>query len=220
MLRVRHSGLSALTGLVAAVLVAVALTGCAAPRYTFVANTSQHAYFKVPSGWTKISSSALSAAVDAEGSQSGTWTVGFDASQAPSAEHVLAAVPAQPFVYATVGKVSPTVISELSYNTLRDFFLPVTAAARQTAAKAGFPLTSFQLLSSSMDTPGQGIHGVSEIYDYTYPGGLVVTFDQTALTNADNTEVYLLLVHCLSACYSQNQQAIKTVMKSFTVRSP
>jgi hypothetical protein len=219
MFRVRRSRLSAIAGLSAA-LIAVAVTGCGAPPYTFVANTSEHAYFKVPSGWTRISSSALSAAVDAEGSQSGAWTVGFDASQDPSAEHVLGQVPAQPFAYATVGRVSPTVTSELSYNTLRDFFLPVTAAARQTAARAGFPLTSFRLLSSSMVTPGQGIHGVRETYDYTYPGGLVVTFDQVALTNADDTEVYLLLVHCLSACYSQNQRQINTVMTSFTVRSP
>jgi hypothetical protein len=219
MKRVRRSRLSAIAGL-SAVVIAGAVAGCGAPQYTFVANTADHAYFKVPHGWTRISSSALSAAVDSEGSQSGTWTVGFDASKAPAADHVLGVVPAQPFAYATVGQVSPTVTSELSYNTLRDFFLPVTAAARQNAAKQGFPLTSFRLLASSMVTPGQGIHGVRETYDYTYPGGLVVTFDQVALTNADDTEVYLLMVHCLSACYSQDQRAINTVMTSFTVRSP
>ena len=66
----------------------------------------------------------------------------------------------------------------------------------------------------------QGVHGVREIYDYSYPDGSVNTFDQVALTNADDTEVYLLLVHCLASCYSKHQSEIDTVMKSFTVRSP
>jgi hypothetical protein len=202
-------------------VLAVVLGGCAAPRYTFVADSSAHTYFKVPSGWAKIGNSALATATGSAKQKSRAWAVGYDASRQPSAADVLSSVSTQPFAYATVGNISSTATNMLSYNTLRDFFLPVTAAARQTAAKAGtFPLTAFHLLDNSMLTPADGVHGVRVVFDYTYPGGHVVTFDQVALANADDTEVYVLLVHCLATCYRQDRSAINTVMTSFTVRSP
>ncbi len=204
------------------VLLALAVAGCAAPQFTYVTNSSQHTYFKVPSGWRQISAGALAAAVNGGSSkpQAGVWTVGYDGSTPAAADHVLGAENQQPFAYSVVAAVNQTTTNELSYNDLRDFFLPVTAAARSSAAKSGFPLTNFKLLGDSMLELAQGVHGVREIYDYSYPDGSVNTFDQVALTNADDTEVYLLLVHCLASCYSKHQSEIDTVMKSFTVRSP
>ena len=203
-------------------LLALTVAGCAAPQFTYVTNSSQHTYFKVPSGWREISAGALAAAVNGGSSkpQAGVWTVGYDGSTQPAADHVLGAENAQPFAYSVVAAVNQTTTNELSYNDLRDFFLPVTAAARASAAKSGFPLTNFRLIGDSMLDLAQGVHGVREIYDYSYPDGSVNTFDQVALTNADDTEVYLLLVHCLASCYSKHQSEIDTVMKSFTVRSP
>ncbi|MGH3275260.1 MAG: hypothetical protein ACRDNZ_13175 [Streptosporangiaceae bacterium] len=217
MKRVRRGGKPAITGL--GMALAMALAGCSAPPYTYVANTTAHAYFKVPRGWTQISTAALVKAATG-GAGGGAWTVGFDASRSPSAQHVLRSVPGQPFAYATVGPLSPAGTDMLSYDALRDLILPVTDAARQNAAQQGFPLTGFKLLSSRDLMLGQGIHGVAEAYDYTYPGQQVVTFDQVALTNADDTEVYLLLVHCTARCYSDHKAQISTVMNSFTVRSP
>jgi hypothetical protein len=198
----------------------VVLAGCAAPQYTYVGNTSQNTYFKVPFSWSPIKSTALVKALTGGSTSTGAWTVGFDASGRPNAEHVLGEVPGQPFVYASVGQLNSTTSNELSYNLLRDIFLPVTATSRQSADGNGFPLTGFKLLSDTILTPGQGIHGIRETYDYTYPGGTVVTFDEIAMTNADATEVYLLVVHCTSACYQSNKAAISTVMDSFIVRSP
>ena len=214
---VRRRGMSAIAGLSAGL--ALILAGCGAPHYTYVANTSASTYFKVPFGWRQISSTALIKAITGGSSSDGAWTVGYDASRVPSAEHVLGTVPTEPFVYVSVGQLNQSTSDLLSYNTLKDFFLPVTSSARTTATKDGFPLTGFRLLASANLTPGQGVHGVSETYDYTFPGGRVVTFDQIALTNATDTEVYLLLVHCTAACFSQNKTQISTVMNSFTVRS-
>lgn len=201
------------------VLLGLAVAGCAAPQFTYVTNSSQHTYFKVPSGWREISAGALAAAVNSA-PQSGVWTVGYDGSTEPEANHVLGAENQQPFAYSVVAAVNQTTTNALSYNNLRDFFLPVTATARASAAQSGFPLTKFQLLSDSMLELTQGVHGVRVVYDYSYPDGSVNTFDQVALTNADDTEVYLLLVHCLASCYSKHHSEIDTVMKSFTVRSP
>jgi hypothetical protein len=107
----------------------------------------------------------------------------------------------------------------MSYNELRDIFLPVTSTTRQNAAKSGFPLTGFHLLRNSVLTQGQGVHGVRVTFDYTFPDGSTDTFDQVAFTNADNTEIYLLVLHCTAACYAHNHSQIDIVMQSFTVRS-
>jgi hypothetical protein len=63
------------------------------------------------------------------------------------------------------------------------------------------------------------VHGVRVIFDYTFPDGSTDTFDQVAFTNADDTEIYLLVLHCLASCYQRDHGEIDTVMQSFTVRS-
>jgi hypothetical protein len=204
------------------VLPLLAVAGCAAPRFTYVADSSAKAYFKVPNYWHKIDDSSLAAQLKSSGFTTGgaIWDAGFDAAGIPSASHVLSASVSKPFALALVAPLSQAASSAMSYNLLRDFILPVTSASRQNAARSGFPLVKFQLISDSVITPGSGVHGIREVYSYTYPDGSTDTFDQVALTNSNSTMVYLLLVHCLSTCYSKNTDAIDTVMKSFTVRSP
>ena len=203
-----------------AVLLGVVVTGCAAPQYTYVANSGANTYFKVPYGWHKISDNALSAALKAAtGSSGGAWTVAYEAGAKPAAGDFLNFDTSHPYVFAEVGALSSTASSELSYDTLRDFFLPVTSTARQNASSQGFPLTGFAQIRDETLTLGQGVHGVRETYDYT-ASGQTDTFDMDALTNADQTEVYLLVVHCTTSCYSNNQTEINDIMSSFTIRSP
>lgn len=207
-------GLAGLSALLVAVMVAVA--GCAAPQFTYVANSSAETYFKVPYGWHKISEAAIAKEL---GSNSGAWSAAYDAGSAPSASHAFSFGISQPFVFALVGQLSSTESNEMSYNGLRDFILPVTSSARQTATKNSYPLTNFHLISDSVLNPGQGIHGVRDVFDYTYTDGSVDTFDQVAFLNADSTKVYVLVIHCQTSCYSKNLSEINTVMTSFTVRS-
>ena len=203
-----------------ALLLGVALSGCAAPQYTYVANSGASTYFKVPNGWHKISDSSLSAELQqATGSSGGGWTVAYEAGHKPTAGDFLSFGTAQPFVFAEVGQLNSTASSQLSYDSLRDFFLPVTSTARQNAAAQGFPLTGFKQIRDQLLTPSQGVHGVRETFDYTYTGGVTDTFDEIALTNADQTVVYLLVLHCTTSCYSTDQNEINDVMSSFTIRS-
>src|SRR5262249_40665816 len=192
------------------------------PQYTYVASSDSHAFFKVPGGWHKISDSAIAHALRGGSSSAepvGVWSAGYDGSAAPSASHVFGAVVPQPFAFALVEPLNSSASSSMSYNQLRDIFLPVTSASRQSAVQSGFPLTQFHLLRNSVLTQGQGVHGVRVTFDYTFPNGTADTFDQVALTNADNTEIYLLVLHCTLACYQQHHSEIDTVMQSFTVRS-
>jgi hypothetical protein len=95
----------------------------------------------------------------------------------------------------------------------------VTATARQNASAQGFPLTGFKQIRDQMLSLSQGVHGVRETFKYTFNGGITDTFDEVALTNADQTVVYLLVLHCTSSCYSNDQSEINDVMSSFTIRS-
>ncbi len=214
-----------LVGGVALLFVAVVgttvLTACGAPQYTYVADSAAGTYYKVPYSWHRISQHDLQAALQAAGaSGAGIWSTAFDADKTPAAIHFGEANVTQPFVFAEVGQLSQTASNELSYNMMRDFLLPVTAAARQQDAASGYPLTNFKQLRDQTIAAKHGVHGVRETFQYTFPGGLSDTFDEDVLTNADQTVVYFLMVHCTNACYSQNESAINTVMSSFTIGSP
>jgi hypothetical protein len=209
-----------LTILLTAVL-GIGLSACGAPQYTYVADSAAGTYYKVPYSWHKISQQALNTALQAAGgSGAGIWSTAFDAESSPSASHFIAPDVTQPFVFAEVGTLSPTVSNELSYNLLRDFMLPVTSSSRQADAASGFPLTNFKQLRDQTISAKQGVHGVRETFQYTFPDGISDTFDEDVLTNANQTVVYFLMVHCTNACYGQNQNNIDTVMSSFTVGSP
>jgi len=202
-------------------LATVGLSACGAPSYTYVADSAARAYYKVPTQWHQISQKDLNDALKAAGgSGEGVWSTAFDAGTAPSGSNFLAPAINKPFVFAELGTLSPTVQAEISYNVLRDFMLPVTSNARQQDAAGGFPLTNFQQLRDQTISAKGGVHGVRETFKYTFPGGVVDTFDESVLTNADQTVVYFLMVHCTEKCYAQNQNNINTVMSSFTVGSP
>jgi hypothetical protein len=209
-----------LTVLLAGVLTTVGLSGWGTPAYTYVADDAAGAYYKVPVQWHPISQKQIDALLQSEGgSSAGIWSTAFDAGSGPNADHVLAGDLSQPFAFAEVFTLNSTASNELSYNMLRDFMLPVTSSTRSSDAQEGFPLTDFKQLLDQTITGKQGVHGVRETFQYTFPGGAANTFDEDVLTNADQTEVYLLMVHCTATCYTQNQNAINTVMTSFTVGS-
>jgi hypothetical protein len=203
------------------VLATVGLTACGSPAYTYVADSPAQTYYKVPSQWHQVSQQSLDAALKAAGtSGDGVWSTAFDAGTSPSGNNFLSGDLDQPFVFAEVGTLSSTVSNELSYNVLRDFMLPVTSDSRTQVSEEGFPLTDFKSLRDQTISGKQGVHGVRETFQYTFPDGLANTFDEAVLTNADQTTVYFLMVHCTASCYAQNQNNINTIMSSFTVGSP
>jgi hypothetical protein len=200
-------------------LTMIGLSACGAPGYTYVADDSAGTFYKVPVGWHQISQKNLDTALQAEGlSGDGIWSTAFDGATSPSGNDFLAPGLSQPFVFAEVGTLSSTASAEVSYNMLRDFLFPVSSSAR--SEDTNFPLTDFKSLLDQTITAKQGVHGVRETFQYTFPTGETDTFDEDSLTNADQTVVYYLLVHCTASCYTQNQNAINTVMTSFTIGSP
>jgi hypothetical protein len=202
------------------VLATVTLSGCGAPAFTYVADSSAGTYYKVPAQWHQISQKDLNAAITASGgSSAGVWSTAFDANSAPSANDNDSIDIGEPYVFAQVGQLSSSDSSELSYDAMRDFWLPVTSTARQSNSSDGFSGTNFAQLRDQTITASAGVHGVRETFQYTF-NGVTDTFDEVVLTNADDTSLYTLEVHCTEACYSKNQNDINTIMSSFTVGSP
>src|ERR1700760_4100351 len=98
-----------LTFLVLGVLMTAGLSACAAPAYTYVADSTAQTYYKVPSEWHQISQKDLNKALQsAGGSGSGVWSPAFDGSPSPSATHDGSVTLPKPFVFAEVGQLSST----------------------------------------------------------------------------------------------------------------
>jgi hypothetical protein len=204
-----------------ALLLGAALTSCAAPRFTYITDSGNSTYFKVPFGWQQVTPADLCTELEAATNTSTcptNWSTAYEAEHQPSASGFLAGDLNRPFVYSEVTPYTST-STPLTTETLEDFFLPVTTQAQEEEAEDGFPLTDFKSLRDDTLTLSQGYHGIRETFDYTYPGGVADTFDEVVLTNTAATTIYLLVLHCTTSCYDQYRTAISDVMSSFTVRS-
>jgi hypothetical protein len=200
-------------------LAMVGLSGCGAPAYTYVADSANSTYYKVPTGWHQVSQTSLDHTLASGGISPDVWVAGFDAGKSPSANNILSNSPADPVVLSEVIPLSQDASNTLSYDQLRDFTLPVTSTARQDYAASGnTQLSAFNQSRDDTITARNGVHGVRETFQYTI-SGVTDTFDEVVLTNADQTVVYLLVTHCTNTCYTHNEVDINTVMSSFTVGS-
>jgi hypothetical protein len=210
--RLRH-----LYRVAALAIVGFAVAGCSlAPQYTYVSDSADSAYFKVPPSWHQVSENSLQSA-EGSSSQEGSylWSRAYDANSKPSVDHVFAAT-AHPVAYASVIGLSSTERNEISYNSMRDLLLPVTATARKAASAAHEELEGFQSLSDQVITDSNNNRGIREIFDYDL-GTAPETFDLTVLTNSSTTKLYFLLVQCTESCFASNYKQISDVVDSFTV---
>jgi hypothetical protein len=216
-----------LVGGCALLLGVVAVTACGAPQFTYVANSGANTYFKVPYGWHKIGASSLTNGEKAAGVGAGApWQVAYQAGAGPSGGNFLSFDLSKPFVFAEIGGLDSTESQEMSYDALKDAFLPVSSTDQSNWQKAYAdedapdPWADFKQLSDQTLALAGGVHGVREIFDYTWaPQGITDTWDEIALTNADQTTLYLLVLHCTASCYSSDHAEINDVMSSFTIRS-
>ena len=214
-----------LLALLAGLCAAVVLSACAAPTYTFVTNSTDHVYFKVPAGWGRIDQRDIDkfAAPDMDATAAAqlraqTWTIAFDAGRNPSIQHVFSAQVQDPVVFARVLRQGSGDGSTMTLDALRDFFLPVTRTARLTARASGQELPGFRSVRDDVMTREGGLKGIHEVFRYTV-NGVVQTFDQTALASKHAGRVYILLVRCTQTCYADRRGELESVVRSFIVKS-
>jgi hypothetical protein len=106
--------------------------------------------------------------------------------------------------------------NDVSFNSMRDLLLPVTAAARKAATAAHENLSGFASLSDAVITDSNNDRGIREIFEYDL-GTTLETFDLTVLTNAATTKLFFLLVQCSATCFAASYPQISDVVNSFTV---
>ena len=75
------------------------------------------------------------------------------------------ATPTDPTVFARVSQLSPEQLSQVSLDSLRNLFLPVTSSARQQAAASGQAFEGFELIRDDVLT-SDGLRGVRSTYNY------------------------------------------------------
>jgi len=208
----------AVAGLV--LLAATLLAGCGAPRYTYVKNSADHMYVKIPASWHSIDQKDLDNAIGLDpaedASSRGLWLQGYDAADTPSALHLFGSSAPEPAVLVSVQQVPQASRGGLSLDGLRDFFFPVSPTARQNNQNP--QLTGFGLLADDVLTPGDGVRGVHTVFRYRLGGGPPQMMDQTGYLNDDASKVYLLLVRCSTTCYKDRHGEIENVVSSFTIR--
>jgi hypothetical protein len=212
---------AALASVILGCTVLVIASGCAPPEHTYVANSANHTYFKVPASWHEIDQSALQQTTTGASptpQSNGEWVVAYDAAEVPSPAHLLASNTLDPIVYVSVQPMPTEASGQVSLDNLRDLVLPVTSTARAAAAATSTTFTDFSLVSDSELTPKPGLRGVREVFQYRVEGGLLQTFDQTAYTNKDGSKVYVMLLRCSSKCYQARRSELESVVASFTVQ--
>ena len=196
-----------LTFVLASLLV---LTACAAPSHLYAANKKSGTYFTLPYSWKRISQSTL--------------TKQESLSKATGAAERLAAVQWQeayspaPAVYVRVRALTSEEMNSVSYNSLRDIFVPLTSWLNSTSdfATTPVPMTKFQLLGDE-ERVEKGARGVRSIFSFTGADGIDQTFNQTAPISPDHSIMYILLVRARSVDYTKSQKILTDISNSFTV---
>jgi hypothetical protein len=231
-LRTRARGRTALVvsrAAARALLLAVAVatvwlvSGCGAPEYTYVTNSAEKTYVKLPSTWRQIDKKALDDAIGLDPALSdderGLWLVGYDAAPEPSPSHLFGPSSTEPAAFVSVQQIPESARGQFSLDKLRDLFYPVSPTARQMAeVDPTTGLSDFALLQDEVLTPGNGLRGVHTVFRYRMGDSPLQIIDQTAYLNDDASKLYMFFVRCSTECYEKRQQEIGNVVSSFTVR--
>ncbi|MEU0571395.1 hypothetical protein ABZ297_39190 [Nonomuraea sp. NPDC005983] len=211
---------------IALLVAALALTACGQPDFTYVRDRDGTTYFKVPASFTQLNADPIELYLsgDQPNSQAAAlraqrvWSTAFDQSAKPTAAHLLSS--ADPFVYATVHRLTDDERDSISLNRLRDFILPVTDQVRQlyeaqAEASGRAPLyTRFELLSDQVLLLDHGARGVRVRFNYQI-GDDVQTFDDTAILDEKGGTVSVMLIGCQSICFRKRAAEFDKIANSF-----
>lgn len=211
--------------LLAATAVLALTASCASPSYTYVTNSDDHVYFKVPSSWQRIDQKDLEAvaangltAEEAAALKAATWSVAYDADPHPSVAHLLGTSAKAPVALSRVLRVPDTNRSSITVDSLRNAFLPITDEARLAASADGTIIPKADIRTDE-PVAAKGAKGVHIVFQLPINGS-VETFDQTAYKADDGSRIFLFLVRCVETCYSDRYGGeLDDVVHSFTVEN-
>lgn len=194
-----------------ALAIGVLAAACSSTGYSYVKNSDDRTYFKVPDQWTIYDEDALTedlAPRDRDAARETSWQVGFDASPKPSLRHLLDVKSKHPTGFAVVQELDFDAADTISLMGLRNAFFDVDAAVQNQAGE----IVSYE----PMELDG-GFHGFHLVADLVTDSGRTVTLDQTTLLDQATSKMYALIVTCEATCYADNTGKIDRVVSSWTV---
>jgi hypothetical protein len=205
-----------------AALVAL-VAGCGSPEYTYVTNSTDRTYLKVPASWRPIDDKAMDDAIGFDPTlteeERGLWFEAYDADAEPSPMHLFGPSAPAPAAFVGVQQIPESARGQFSLDRLRDLFYPVSQSAQEAAElDPTSGVSDLSLVSDEVLTPGNGLRGVHSVFRYRVGDGPMQMMDQTAYLNDDASKLYMFFVRCSTECYEQRQKEIGNVVSSFTVR--
>ena len=208
----------ALLGVVAAI--AISSAACSSSGFTYVKNTGEGAYFKVPNGWKlyKLDPNALPEdrpfPAGADQATGGPWRIVFDADQKPDVTHFEQDVPQAIVGQAEISPIGVSVRDQVSNVDLRALALD---GANDPIALYQQGSPDIEIVKYEALTTHDGLRG-NRIVLNKLINGSYVTIDQIALVDPGTTTLYRFLVKCSSKCYLQHRSEIDAVVDSWQIR--
>ena len=204
------------------------LSGCTStPTNTYAKSSTAGTYFTVPYGWHKITQSELSkleSKSTAEGAADRASAVVWQEAYSPSIGENPKSVfslnpPNSPIAFVRVRSLLPDEVNSVSYNFLRDIFVPLTTWLNSTSdsSSSPLPMSDFSFLDER-EYVAKKAHGVRSVYSFTGEDGVSQTFDQTAVVSDDRAYMYVLLVRSKTDYYLKHRKALSEISQSFTVK--
>jgi hypothetical protein len=203
----------------AAVLLLVAapfaLAACAGTGYHYVKSSENKTYFKVPDSWKLYDQDSVLDALkgslsedEIEQRRDTMWTTVFDASPAPTLNHLGSSRPSYPLGQAVVRPLSPDAADSASLQSLRNIFFSIDDALQNGTAH----VSAYDLLELS-----GGFHG-SHLVARVETKKASITFNQVALFDQATSKVYAISIYCTTDCYDKYESKIDSVINSWTVK--
>ncbi|WP_336205594.1 LptM family lipoprotein [Nonomuraea sp. LPB2021202275-12-8] len=211
---------------VALLAVILMLSACGQPEFIYVRDRDGTTYFKVPASFAQIDADPLETVFsgvrpDSQAArlrEQRVWSTAFDQSPEPAFDHLFDS--REPFVYATVHKLTEEQRATVSLDRLRDFILPVTEQMRTAyltqALQTGRPplFKRFEPISDQLILLDNGARGVRVRFNYQI-GATTQTFDHTAILDEQGGTVSVMLITCQANCFTARGAEFDEIATSF-----
>ncbi|NUR88647.1 MAG: hypothetical protein HOY71_31555 [Nonomuraea sp.] len=202
------------------------LSACGQAEFNYIKDRDGTTYFKVPATYAQLDASPLDQLMTQANPDSQTaieqqqrvWSAAFDQSSQPNLNHLFGST--DPFVYATVRKLTDEERDAVSLNQMRDFIMPVTSQARSsylgqfTQSGQNPPLANYEQLGDKVLDLDRGARGVRTRFNYEIRGQ-VQTFDQTAILDEKGATLSYLLIRCQAECFRARSAELENIIDSF-----
>lgn len=203
-----------------AVAVALVLGACSGSGFQYVKNDEFNAYFKIDEDWALFDESQFfsSPAIELDTLErqrklATTWVRGFDGSEEPSLANLFVNATPDPHGIARIQVLTEAERESIDVASLRSAHLGFDPVQ----VNRDDPQGPVEVLSEEDVVLPGGQHGVRMKVAFDTPSGEIAIIDQTALVDGTNRILYLFVVGCSRACYSEHRATIDEIAGSWTI---